>query len=446
MNTDEEYQTIFEHLMIRIIPFWLEAGLDRVGGGIFACFDPISGERVADHKFLWVQGRMLWFFSRFHRFLEGSSDVGRRSPDTERRVDPALLSRVREAAHSIYHFITRFGIEADNRVRFVVTREGTPATPRILGLDDSDDPRTSTYSDCFVLMGLAAYGREFDAPQATAVAQGMMERTIGDLRRGEFKTHPYPEPPGLEALGSRMILAMAAGELRPLADAETYILHTFQNLHERFLRPDGLFRELVPRVPATMRGTRGSADEHPVASALLQYANPGHTLETYGLLYDHADLAGRAGWNTKILEEGILETLRAAWDTNAGGLFSFIVPEISTGPGPDLELLFGSDDPLSGEPLFSTVRRDWSLKLWWPHVEGMYTTLALAMKTDSNALHEWYHRLRDYTFRIFPDPVGQEWLHIRDRTGKPLRRVVALPIKDPYHIARCLLKILLLLR
>jgi N-acylglucosamine 2-epimerase len=46
----------------------------------------------------------------------------------------------------------------------------------------------------------------------------------------------------------------------------------------------------------------------------------------------------------------------------------------------------------------------------------------------------------------FPDPSGKEWIQIRDREGTPIRRVVALPVKDPYHIARCFLKILLLLR
>lgn len=39
----------------------------------------------------------------------------------------------------------------------------------------------------------------------------------------------------------------------------------------------------------------------------------------------------------------------------------------------------------------------------------------------------------------FPDPDGQEWIQIRSRDGSPLDEVVALPVKDPMHIARSLL-------
>ena len=37
---------------------------------------------------------------------------------------------------------------------------------------------------------------------------------------------------------------------------------------------------------------------------------------------------------------------------------------------------------------------------------------------------------------------GAEWLQVRDRNGRPLDRVVALPVKDPFHIARALLLVL----
>jgi N-acylglucosamine 2-epimerase len=45
---------------------------------------------------------------------------------------------------------------------------------------------------------------------------------------------------------------------------------------------------------------------------------------------------------------------------------------------------------------------------------------------------------------VFPQPdsaIG-EWIQIRDRRGEPLDIVVALPVKDPYHIARNLIQAL----
>ena len=38
-----------------------------------------------------------------------------------------------------------------------------------------------------------------------------------------------------------------------------------------------------------------------------------------------------------------------------------------------------------------------------------------------------------------------EWIQIRDRRGAPVDKVVALPVKDPYHVLRNLLLILELL-
>ena len=56
--------------------------------------------------------------------------------------------------------------------------------------------------------------------------------------------------------------------------------------------------------------------------------------------------------------------------------------------------------------------------------------------------------VRDCTLRTLPNRINDrgEWIQIRDRAGKPENRVVALPVKDPYHIMRNLLLILEILR
>ena len=53
----------------------------------------------------------------------------------------------------------------------------------------------------------------------------------------------------------------------------------------------------------------------------------------------------------------------------------------------------------------------------------------------------------DYVFSTFPNPdknVG-EWIQIRTREGRPQEKVVALPVKDPYHIIRNVILIIELL-
>lgn len=58
-----------------------------------------------------------------------------------------------------------------------------------------------------------------------------------------------------------------------------------------------------------------------------------------------------------------------------------------------------------------------------------------------------YNRAQEYTFKTFPDRENDtgEWIQIRDRRGKPANRVVALPVKDPYHIMRNMILIVELL-
>ena len=42
---------------------------------------------------------------------------------------------------------------------------------------------------------------------------------------------------------------------------------------------------------------------------------------------------------------------------------------------------------------------------------------------------------------MFPDKVHGEWIQIRMRDGNPEDKVVALPVKDPFHILRDFLKV-----
>jgi N-acylglucosamine 2-epimerase len=68
----------------------------------------------------------------------------------------------------------------------------------------------------------------------------------------------------------------------------------------------------------------------------------------------------------------------------------------------------------------------------------MYATKLLARHYGGHGFEDWNSKITDYTLATFPDPDGNEWTQIRDRQGAPLDKVVALPVKDPFHIARTL--------
>ena len=62
-------------------------------------------------------------------------------------------------------------------------------------------------------------------------------------------------------------------------------------------------------------------------------------------------------------------------------------------------------------------------------------------------LDVYKRQVSDYVFSTFPaEEEGKEWLQIRDREGRPESKIVALPVKDPFHIMRNLIMILDLLQ
>jgi N-acylglucosamine 2-epimerase len=123
-------------------------------------------------------------------------------------------------------------------------------------------------------------------------------------------------------------------------------------------------------------------------------------------------------------------TFRRAWDHEIGGLFRFIG---TTGPVPVGTLL--------GIPYEQQIVDTWDMKLWWVHTEYLYASMLAAKWTGDEECTSMAEKIHAYTFSVFPNPdrsIG-EWIQKRDRKGNPLDKVVALPVKDPYHATRDLL-------
>jgi N-acylglucosamine 2-epimerase len=73
--------------------------------------------------------------------------------------------------------------------------------------------------------------------------------------------------------------------------------------------------------------------------------------------------------------------------------------------------------------------------------------LLLYKRTGRRIFLEWHDKVFDYTYEKFPNPQREirEWIQILRRDGLPQDKVVALPVKDPYHITRNLILIIELL-
>lgn len=121
------------------------------------------------------------------------------------------------------------------------------------------------------------------------------------------------------------------------------------------------------------------------------------------------------------------------WDEQFGGLLRFVDHDGGPPRGTD-----------RGSVYERVVTSGWDWKLWWPHNEALYAGLQLFLRTGDRAAGDWYRRLDAYAFSHFPAGPGREWKQILDREGKPMApdARAALPVKDPYHLLRCLLLLL----
>jgi N-acylglucosamine 2-epimerase len=78
-------------------------------------------------------------------------------------------------------------------------------------------------------------------------------------------------------------------------------------------------------------------------------------------------------------------------------------------------------------------------KIWWPHAEGLAALLLAHEHCGEPWCLECYHRLHEWSFRHFPVPEHGEWTQRLDREGKPVNDLIALPVKDPFHLPRGLI-------
>ena len=341
-------------------------------------------------------------------------------------------------ARSGANFLMQHCLLPGERCAFLMTREGEPK-PQADGMPlDS-----SIYADCFVVLGLARYAAVSGDRAALAFAHRLYRSVNERIRTGEFHTEPYPIPIGYKAHGIPMILLNTSQEMVAGLEAlgmpdEAFAANQIADLclHEimtHFVCADDLVHEMI-----------NSWDECIPDSVLGRYVNPGHTIEDMWFVMHQArrmhmpgissDLRSPVpGTSNAMIQKAARIVKRAfhmGWDEEFGGLLLFADQD----GGPPSGSLAG----IENERMAQKVLADWGSKLWWVHSEALYTTLLAWRLTGDDELLALYRQVFDYTFRTFPNPDREigEWIQIRDRQGRPEQRVVALPVKDPFHIIR----------
>lgn len=371
-------------LLESVTPFWLRHSLDREHGGYFTCLDR-AGQVYDTRKYIWLQGRAVWMFSRLYRTV---------APEREWLEAAALGER----------FLRQHARDARGRYYFSVTREGRPAAFQ-----------RKPYAAVFAMAGLLEYARATDDERMLAEAIELFSRIE------EWIADPaLLDRPSLDALSDG---AAAAPRISKLSDVMVTIMLLLE-LAEAAPSPrwDERLRELTA---AAMRHCDPSRDlflEHAAVDGRSLFdtpdgrlLNPGHSIEMAWFLLHVLRRQPDAALQARVLR--VLEaTLEFGWDREHGGLFYFM----------DVE----GCPPL---PLESTM------KLWWPHTEALYAVILAYATTREAKWLDWLSRLDAYTFGHFSDPGHGEWFGYCDRQGQPTNTCKGNNYKGFYHVPRCLL-------
>lgn len=407
-----EYKRLIEE---EFYPYWRRFR-DREYGGILNCINNDGRQLLSERKYAWSQGRWLWILASLY-------DMARRG---SLRLDCGELESWMEETGG---FLAKYVISEDGRCCHFLERDGRAVLDTRTGRRDA-----SIYTDCFVLLGMAQDAqvrrREEAVPGVSALYNGIAERVAA----GNYLTEPYPVPAGYRAHGIPMILLnviscyirMKKSFGMCCEEEIRYGLELTEDIWNSFY--DGSY------IREFRKNGSGRTRE-----LLEGQVNPGHTLEDLWFqiefLKEHGELEKYLSRICKAAES----TFLLGWDSEFGGLFRFVYRDGGRprGEGNEEEQPADSDRAEYEKMVLGT----WDSKLWWPHAEALYLFALLYELTGESRWQVLYEKSRDYAFSVFPDRCLGEWVQIRRRDGMPEDRVVALPVKDPFHILRSFIKL-----
>ncbi len=384
MNKSQLRRSYMELLLDGIVPFWARHGVDITHGGVLSCMQE-DGTPISGDKYIWSQARWVWTCSALYNRIEKR---------------PEFL----QWARSTCDFLLNHGRDEQGRWLYHTTREGKPVEGAI-----------SIYSDCFAVYGFSEYCRAAPDARLLGAARSTFAGIQKRIEAPDFsETAPYALPPNRRNHGVPMILTEVAGEFaRTTADATIAAAagEYAGRVMNHFVRPARKYLlEFLDRNYQEVPPPEGT------------FVMPGHAIESMWFVM-HRALARNDRKTISDAVEVMRWHLEKGWDPEYGGLFL----------GMDAE---------GREPLMSNSET----KVWWPHTEALYALLLASELTGESWCQKWFDRVYEWSFHHFSMPEAGEWRQRLDRTGTPLTKFVALPVKDPFHLPRMLILSLELLR
>jgi len=415
MKYDKLLDFYCEHMKNNLMPFWVKA-FDYENGGVFTCFTNNGSKLLSTDKYIWSQGRAIWILSK----LAEEIDKGYLDGNKEFYLKHACKT---------YNFVLKNAIleKKDGVCAYLVTREGQKkkSVP-------GKGYYTSFFVDCFVIMGFVQYARSSGNRQPLEDALSLYDRMMEYLNRGEIVSEPFSISKGYVAHSVSMIMCNVTlvlwqtlnmfGHIRTEEIRQRSVYYANDVFNHFYCEKDGVIFEMLPINPVLED------------TMLARHILPGHTFECMWFCA-HIALANRMQVFDKIFKV-VKNTMKLGWDLEFGGLLRYVDYKGGMPRGREIN-----------DSYEQLIKNTWDTKLWWPHSEALYTTLLCYWLSKDEEFLALYKKTHQYIFEFFPNPdknVG-EWIQILDRQNKQVDKVVALPVKDPYHIVRDLLLIIELL-
>ncbi len=370
----ERYRT---NLTESVIPFWLAHSLDRVNGGYFTALDH-DGSIYDDKKYIWLQGRAVWTFSRLYRELEPRQEF----------LDAAKL---------ICDFTRANARDARGRLYFSLTRDGAPYFYQ-----------RKPYAAVFYMMGLLEYGRATGDRGCIDEAIEVFWQIDAWIKDPQLMDRPaLAGSPPLSNLANVMVLASMAIELMQV-DADPRYLDVMRAAMDGVVAHyDAERRILIENVALDGRDLTAWPEG--------RLFNPGHSIEVaWFLLHMLEHIPSER--HRQLALDALEGSLTYGWDAQHGGLLYFM--------------------DTHGRP---TLQLEATMKLWWPHTEAIYALVLAYTETGEARWLEWLEKVDRYSFETFVDPVHGEWFGYCDRRGDLALTAKGGSYKGFFHVPRALL-------
>ena len=376
MPYKEQYR---KELLENIIPFWEKNSPDTEYGGYFTCLDRLGNVFDTD-KFMWLQGRQVWFFSMIYNQIEKRQGW----------LDMALLGA---------KFMEKHGRDANENWYFSLTREGKPLVQPY-----------NIFSDCFACMAFAelykATGEAKYKEIALCTFRNIQDRSANP--KGIYnKLYTGTRP--MKSFSLPMILCNLSLILEDILgndEVEKIVKPLIHEVMEVFYQKDsGLILESVAPDGAFVDCFEGRT------------INPGHINEAMWFMMDLAERYNDRDLMQKATDI-LLRSIEFGWDGQYGGIFYF--------------------RDLKGYP---PQQLEWDQKLWWVHIETLIALVKGYRLTGDSRCKEWFPKIHDYTWSHFRDTEYPEWYGYLNRQGEPLLTLKGGKWKGCFHVPRGLFQV-----